>query len=118
MNKNIFICLVFCGVMLQSCSYDKEEELYGKDDCDLSEVSFQNDIMPIIQNSCATVGCHVQGGSSSVLLGNYTQVKAKVDDGTFKQRVLVMKNMPPSVPLSNCQLALIEKWHDIGAPNN
>lgn len=106
------------ALFLISCYNDKEDLLYGTANCDTDTVSFSNDIMPIISGSCAVVGCHVQGGSGTGLLENYEQVKAKVDDGSFRRRVVERRDMPPSGPLSDCQLQHIRKWLDSGAPDN
>lgn len=117
MNKTLSVFLIIAA-SLSACRFDKEDELYGKDECETSDVSFSKDIFPILQTRCSTPGCHVQGGGSAVLFENYTQVKAKADDGKLKQRVVVQKDMPPGQPLTACQLKFIEKWLDIGAPNN
>lgn len=116
-NK-VGITIGMITILTISCYKDKEDLLYGNSNCDTTTVSFATDILPIIQNSCATVGCHVMGGSGNGLFENYNQVKAKVDNGSFRQRVIVTKDMPPSSPLSDCQIQHITKWLDNGAPNN
>lgn len=105
-------------LMPTGCYKDKEDLLYGAGDCDTTMVSFSMDIQAILNVSCATVGCHVQGGLGNGLFENYNQVKSKVDNGSLRQRVLVQRDMPPSSPLSDCQLAHIEAWLNDGAPNN
>ena len=105
-------------VSLSACYYDKEDELYGGGSCEIVTVSFSKDIMPLIQSGCATTGCHVQGGSGNGIFENYQGVKDKVDNGSFKDRVITLRDMPPSSPLSNCQIAYIEAWINEGAPNN
>lgn len=116
--KNYLILACLCvALIVSSCYKDNEEYLYGAVNCDTTAVSFSTDIFPIIQSSCSTVGCHVAGGSGSGTFENYDQVKAKVDDGKFKNRVIVLKDMPPS-PLTDCQILHITKWLNDGAPNN
>ena len=115
--NSLFVGIGLC-LLVTSCYYDKEDELYGTNNCDTSLVSFSNDILPIINNSCATVGCHVQGGGGVGIFENHTQIKSKVDDGSFNQRVVVQQDMPPSSPLSDCQIAHIQQWIIEGAPNN
>lgn len=105
-------------ISLNSCYYDKEEVLYKNDSCDTTDVSYRNEIQPIINNNCAIAGCHVQGGTGVGLYENYTQTKASVDKGTFFERVVVQKTMPPSEPLSQCQIDHIKQWVNNGAPNN
>jgi hypothetical protein len=105
-------------VSLQSCYYDNEELLYGNDDCVVEGVSFANDIRPIINTTCAVSGCHVQGGSGNGVYDNYDNVKAKVDNGSLQQRILIDQDHPPNTTLSNCQLLFIEEWIKTGALNN
>jgi hypothetical protein len=105
-------------LLLSACYKDKEDLLYGNTDCIIEGVSFAADIKPIIDASCATAGCHVQGGSGNGIFENYSQVKAKVDNGSMRQRVVVQQDMPPSTPLTACQLAHFEQWLNEGAPNN
>ena len=124
-KKNpIFLFALFAGLILMfsSCYRDNEEDLYknyySQDQCDTSNISFANDIMPIIQGNCATTGCHVQGGAGPGIFVNYNGVMDKVNSGTFEKRVLIDKNMPPAAPLSACQQTLIQAWLNAGAPNN
>lgn len=118
MNKMHLLAGLLSVLFLFGCYYDNEEELYGGTSCNVVSVSFSEDIMPLIQTECAISGCHVQGGGTPVIYDNYQNVKAKVDDGTLKDRVLVRRDMPPSGPLSSCQIAYIEEWINQGAPNN
>ena len=108
--------------VLGGCYYDNEEELYEywyqQNTCDTVDVSFQEDIFPIIQGNCATTGCHVAGGSGNGIFENYANVKAKVDNGSFHNRVVVQRDMPPSQPLNDCQIAQIDSWINQGAPDN
>lgn len=114
----VYIILISILLILSSCYKDKEDLLYGDVVCDPIDVSFSNDIMPIISNSCAIVGCHVQGGSGNGLFENYNQVKTKVDNGSLMQRVVVDQDMPPSGSLTPCQITYIQQWIEDGAPNN
>lgn len=116
-NTALLAAAAFLGFALSGCYRDKEDLLYGVTACEPATVSYQTDIAPLIAASCATSGCHVQG-SNSVIFENYNNVKAKVDDGSFVQRVLVNGDMPPGTPLTDCQIAFIQQWVDNGAPND
>lgn len=118
MNKIHFSIALLALVFLIGCYNDNEEELYGNTSCNIITVSFSKDIMPLIQAECATSGCHVQGGAGNGIFDNYQNVKAKVDNGSLMDRVVVQKSMPPSKPLSSCQVEYIEAWINQGAPNN
>lgn len=114
-KKIVFILFI---LTLISCYNDNEEDLYGPVSCDVSAITYANDVLPIINASCATTGCHVSGGSGPGDFTNYNDLKLKVDNGTFETRVLVDKNMPPNTPLSNCDLQILQAWIDNGALNN
>lgn len=118
MKKVQFFFVLMSVLFFTACYYDNEEELYGGTPCNVFTVSFSADIMPLIQTECAISGCHVQGGAGSGIFDNYQNVKAKVDNGSLSNRVIVQRDMPPSGPLSNCQIAYIEEWIKQGAPNN
>jgi hypothetical protein len=118
MNRFLkYIPFVMALLLLFSCYKDNEEELYGNTNCNTAEVSFSKDIQPLVQAECATSGCHVQGGNG-IIFENYQNVKDKVDKGSLKNRVVVLKDMPPNSSLSSCQIAHVEAWINAGAPNN
>lgn len=117
--------ILFLGLLAAiaaGCYYDNEEELYefyyAGNPCDTSMTSFSSIIFPIIQGNCSISGCHVAGGTGPGLFENYDQVKSFVDNGKLENRALVQRDMPPSGPLTNCQIALIQRWIDRGAPND
>jgi len=107
----------FC-LMLNGCYYDNEEELYaGSGNCDTSVVDYATDIKPIFATNCAISGCHVPGPGRKDL-SNDQGIKDIADNGELKDRVVVRKDMPPSGPLSSCNVKLIQAWIDNGAPVN
>ena len=114
-KSTVFILFI---LTLYSCYNDNEEELYGPVSCDVSAITYTNDVLPIINTSCATAGCHVSGGTGPGDFTNYNELKVKVDNGTFQTRVLIDKTMPPNSPLSDCELQILQAWVDTGAPNN
>jgi len=116
--KYVIIVYIVIAIVLTGCYKDNEETLYGEVTCDTTSVSFSNDILPIIEMNCTVTGCHVAGGRAPGIYENYNQIKAKVDDGKFKDRVLVQQDMPPGTPLTECQILYITKWLNDGAPNN
>ncbi len=116
MQTNLVI--ISCLFLFSSCYKDNEENLYGENDCAPMDVSFAGDILPIVNNSCAIVGCHVQGGLGNGLFENYDQVKTKVDNGSLYQRVVVVQDMPKVGTLTPCQIQYIQQWIGEGAPNN
>jgi uncharacterized membrane protein len=105
---------------LQGCYYDKEELLYHKTgavDCTTVSAKFSTDVAPLIQNKCATAGCHnAAGAAGGTVLETYTQI-AGVSARVY-QRCVVDKTMPTSGPLSTTEIAIISCWVNSGTPNN
>ena len=110
-------------VLSQGCYYDNEEELYefqdqlNQSNCDDVDMSFANDIMPIIEGNCSITGCHLTGGNG-ILLEDYNTVKVRVDNGSLQNVVIDAQTMPPAGPLDQCQMDQIESWITAGALNN
>lgn len=112
--KKYFILLVSTA-LISSCEYKKGQapkpiEVVVAGACD--SVKYSVDIQPILNTYCT--GCH----SASPDFTNYVGTKLKVDDGTFKNRVITLKDMPLDGPLSQANLDKIQCWLDKGAPNN
>lgn len=83
-------------------------------------ITFAKHIKPIIDASCATPGCHVNGGGGSGDFTVYANILSKVNAGSFKMRVFdsPQNPMPASGMLPQKQLDLIKCWLDKGALNN
>lgn len=120
--KNI-VYFTITTVILCSCYAENEEELFpevtvAKNASDSSlVVSFLNDIQPIINQNCAFSGCHAS--TNTYPLTNYAEVKVKVDDNTFRNRVVDQRNMPAPNGLADVnEVNLIRRWLDEGAKNN
>lgn len=104
-------------LLLAGCYYDNEEELYPGETCDVTEISYQVNIRPIIDANCALSGCHVPQ-TGRVNFESFEGLKSVADDGRLEQRALINKDMPPSGPISSCDMKMIKAWLDQGAPNN
>lgn len=127
-NNNRFWILTFIlgGIFtlmlnLASCSNDNEEELFNPTDIVFENVSYTNDVLPIINTNCAVSGCHAgPTGAAGVTLDDYTQLKAIVDDERLINVINNTNNyslMPPS-GLADSSIALIEQWVVEGAEEN
>jgi hypothetical protein len=86
--------------------------------CD--KVTYTKDVKPIMLSQCAIPGCHVLGGAHPTDLDTYAGVKAMVDNGRLKKRMIDGNPsfMPTSGKLSGSVLGNIQCWLDNGAPNN
>jgi len=110
--------IVMCVAALSACDYDNEEELFPESaECDVAGLTYDNGIGLILNTNCAISGCH-DGSSGLTDYSNYAAVKVIADNGQMEQRVLIQKDMPPSDPLTTCELSQIEAWLADGAPEN
>jgi hypothetical protein len=112
----VFCLLLFWG---SGCRHEPKKE-------NLPQVSFANQVEPIINANCAYSGCH-NGGEEFSLLG-YDNVRRNVKPGKpFSSKLYssitalnaIQAMPPPEKPaLSETQLQIIYIWIQNGAPNN
>jgi mono/diheme cytochrome c family protein len=114
----VLICSASAG-----CYYDNEEELYpaAQVACGTTPVSYTNDVAPIIQGNCLT--CHSQAANmGSVVLEGYTNARTYAASGKLYGAVSHSAGYSPMPKngnkLSDCNIAIIKRWIDDGAPNN
>jgi mono/diheme cytochrome c family protein len=115
--KKLLLVIPALG-FLGSCTYDKGAiPVKATDECD-STVSYATDIAPIMTDYC--ISCHTAGGSGTGDFTTYTELKQKADNGSLKNRVLDLKDMPqPGSPMiSDDQRKKIGCWIKQGAPDN
>lgn len=79
----------------------------------LSGVSWSNEIMPIMENSCALSGCH--NGSSRADLRKFENAKFYAKSIKSKTQD---RSMPREGTLTQQQIDMIACWVDDGAPQN
>ncbi len=80
-----------------------------------SKITFEKDIKPVMNTYCGGIFCH-HGKPSSWT--NYKTTKLAVDNGTFYNRVIVVKDMPKKKTLPEKEYELIKKWLENGAIEN
>jgi hypothetical protein len=71
-------------------------------------------VKAIIDSKCATAGCH--SGAVFPDLRSYQGLSRATGNGSFNQRVLVSKDMPPGTPLTEQELQILECWKGAGYP--
>lgn len=107
---------------LPACFFDNEEDLYEfyyeANQCDTVDITWTTHIEPVIRGKCSITGCHVAGGTGNGIFESYENVKVKALDGSLMQRTVTDQDMPPSGPLSSCQMEQIAAWVAAGAPEN
>lgn len=119
-SKKAIICSVLSVLFITGCYYDKEDLLYpvtGSTNCTAIPAKFSVEIKTIMQNKCATSGCHdASTAAGSVTLVTYAQISAAA--GRINQRCIIEKNMPPGAPLTNAEIAALKCWINSGTPDN
>lgn len=88
----------------------------------LDPVCFNQQVLPIFQNSCAISGCHnAQGGESGYVFNDYTNIMKAISPGNatkskaYKAMTSSIQLMPPHNPLPMDKRILIRVWIDQGA---
>jgi len=110
-------------LLLSSCYYDNEEELYpaSNSTCDTSIVTYANKIAPILQQNCTN--CHSGAApSGNIDLTTYANVSPYALNGKLYGSVAHLAGyiaMPSaSVSVSSCDISKIKSWIDSGSKNN
>ena len=125
---SVFCAIAFCSVVLiSSCSKDQAMQPPPAS-CDLVDVSFANDILPIMETNCSNPDfgdCHQDGASNPAFTTHAGGFSTIGPDGLgpFEARVLILEDMPPNYSsgprsLSAFDKKMIECWLMDGAPNN
>lgn len=106
------------GMVVNSCAYENEEELFGSNLCQPEITTYSEVIEPIIDNNCALPSCH---DGSNTLLPNFTILKNLQNNPLLLKNFIVTRTMPPSnsgIVLTVKQIDDIACWVDNGAQNN
>ena len=118
MKKILALAPILLFTFISSCTKDKAEDT---DPCayDAAQLKYTGIIRPIIESRCASDGaCHgtPQEQDAGGEYATYDQVKAKIDNGSFQNRVFDLKDMPQGSALSECELKQLKDWVNAGAP--
>jgi hypothetical protein len=121
MKKNSLCFSLYILVALFACSKNVEEELNPNNNCITTDISFQNDVTPILSANC--FGCHSTSAAfGNIILDNYEEVIKVINDGRFLGAIkheFGFSPMPKNASqLSECNIDKIASWLAIGAPNN
>ncbi len=122
MKKRYITIASIC--LLNSCSYDNEDDLYGLTICDTISMSFEADIFPIINEHCST--CH-SGPTppDGLALLDYNQIQISANDASTDGMIHRIEKadgeagiMPQAYRLPQCQIDMIKAWVAQGTLNN
>ncbi len=115
------LALLSVILVLNACYYDVEEELYPDTECTTDNMSYNDDILPIIQLNC--YACHDQRNQlAGVILEGHAALKTYVDNGKLLGVIRHDPGFPPmpngAPKLRSCDIEKIESWVNDGAMNN
>lgn len=100
-----------------SCT-NEHGELSLTANCVNLDSKYSSSIKPIIISTCVSSRCHDGGGIAPTNYMTYEGLMISVNLGTFKNRVLEIKDMPVNLSLSELELQKISCWLNDGAKNN
>lgn len=117
----ILLVLISFVILPFSCENNNEFDLYGIEDCDTTDLTWDDDIADIMNKNC--VQCHGPVTSyNKVRHDSYASEMVVVKDGRLKG---VINHLPgySKMPkdrgkLPACELLKINTWIENGAPEN
>jgi len=110
--------LLFFTLIFTACSSSSESEITDPieeiEPEPQSKATYINDVKRIIDNNCATSGCHSNSSKSAgIALSNFQEVKdGFIYAGSWNQ--IETNQMPKSYNLSAAEKELIKNWIDNG----
>jgi hypothetical protein len=125
MKTNYIQLLIFSMFVLGSsgCTYHNEEEYFNTEQntCVTENISFANDIQPILNANC--VSCHNATDTyANVNLSDFANTEKVAKTGLLLSVIkheTGFKQMPQGQPkLDDCTIAKIEAWVNDGFKNN
>lgn len=114
---------IVIGAVLNSCRYDRADELYVTPVCDTTVTTFALCVEPILQQHCYS--CHnnatyvAEGGG--ILLEGYVNMIDYVNIGTFMSSIKHESSNPMpknAAKLDDCSIKRLEIWVANGAQDN
>ena len=119
MKNSLTISILAAALLLGSCYYDVEEELYPTLECNTVNVTYSAVVEPIIKAKCYK--CHSAAiNSGNITLEGYAQLKVFAADGSLLGAI---KHSPGYSPMPKneaqmveCDIAKVEAWVAAGAP--
>ncbi len=125
MTRKFLLLLVCLGCLLAiiplSCENNNELDLYGTQECDTTEITWDSKVSAILQKNC--VECHgPELSSGGVRHDSYAAEMVFVNDGRLRGVINHLDGytkMPKDRgKLPDCELKILNKWLDNGAPEN
>lgn len=122
LSKTTILIGIMALFALNSCYYDNVEELYPQPPtCDTLNVTFSNDVLPVINTNCA--GCHGSSApAGNISLTNYSEIVASAQNGSLMGTIKHENGWSPMPKngntLTDCTILKLDAWIATGTPNN
>lgn len=121
MGRRITSFIAIMVFIANGCYYDVEEELYPTTECSTLNMSYEMDILPILQKDCYS--CHSAATNfGNITLEGYNKLIPYVNSGALLgviQHELGFSFMPKGgAQLLDCEIAKIESWIKDGSLDN
>lgn len=118
--KIISACLVI-SILLGSCYYDVEEELYPTLECATDNISYTSDIFPILETDCYE--CHSAAANfGNITLEGYNELLKYVNNGSLIGAINHSGGYSPMpkgrAKLLDCEIEKFKAWIEDGAQEN
>ena len=115
------LMVILAGCCFSSCYYDVDEEINPPDNCDVNEVRYSRDLLPVLRRQCYV--CHSLNQTvSDTLLEPHTELAKHALRPYFMPSIRKEPNFEPMPPqeakLDDCTLRMFQAWIDQGAPDN
>jgi hypothetical protein len=116
--------LFILGLSISGCYYDSEEALFPAlpGSCDTTDVSYAEDIVPILSSRCYMCHSNLSGASlgSNIFLEDHADVTGNATAllGSIKHEASYSPMPKGGGKLSDCSILKTEAWIDQGMPDN
>ncbi len=109
--------------MCWACTKDKALKPEDADPIDCNDISYTNDVLPVIRQNCSVTGCHdVTTSANDIVLESYTDIRNESGDPRFLESIKFspgVTGMPfQSNRLDEDDIQRIECWIESGRPQN
>ena len=118
----VIIAVIIIAAFSFSCRNDSHEGLFPElGICDTTDVSYNNDIVPVMTNNCYS--CHSAGSNTSgILLDDYQALSSLIEDGRILGAIQHQEGYLPmplnADKLDECSIDKFQAWINQGADNN
>jgi hypothetical protein len=115
--------LALLPLIIWSCYYDKEDELYGANGaCNTDNVTYATTVTGLL-TAYGCLGCHTgPAPEANINLQGYANVKAIASTGRLYGAISHAPGYHPmphgGTKMNQCDITRIKAWIDAGAPNN